>query len=90
MLERHAASDRAVRYAIRTGQMPNLHLIHAIQGLEGFEPCFGRVESECSKTHCRWHEQCMALTAFSAAPSPDKGRRSETGACFGEIGRAHV
>ncbi len=84
MLDRHAASDRAVRYAIRTGQMPNVHLIHAIQGQEGFEPCFGRAESQCSKTHCRWHEQCAALTAFSAVPSPDKGRQRNTAACLGE------
>ena len=84
MLDRHAANDRAVRYAIRTGQMPNVHLIHAIQGLEGFEPCFGREESQCPKTHCRWHEQCMALTAFSAAPSPDKTRTRRMAAGFGE------
>ena len=88
MLDRHAANDRAVRYAIRTGQMPNVHLIHAVQELEGYEPCFGCAESQCPKTHCRWHEQCMALTAFSAVASPDKGRMGKTAACLGEKPRA--
>jgi hypothetical protein len=84
MLDHHAANDRAVRYAIRTGEMPNIHLIHSIQGLEGFEPCFGRTESACPKTHCRWHGQCTALAAFSAGPQPDPVHGVKTGAYFGE------
>ena len=84
MLDRYAANDRAVRYAIRTGQMPNLHLIHAIQGMEGYEPCFGCAESQCPRTHCRWHEQCMTLAAFSAVPSPAGPHRRETAASFTE------
>lgn len=83
MLDRHAASDRAVRYAIRTGQMPNIYLIHTIQGMEGYEPCFGRAESQCPNSHCRWYEECMALTASSVVASPGKGRMQKAGACFG-------
>lgn len=65
MLEQHAAHDRAVRYAVRTGRMPNMYLIHRLQDMDGYEPCFGRCESPCTRTHCRWHEQCMALASFS-------------------------
>lgn len=88
MLDRRAASDRAVRYAIRTGQMPNIYLIHTIQELEGYEPCFGCVESECSRTHCRWHEQCAALAAFSALPSGGEGRMRMTQLAAGAEGVA--
>ncbi len=64
MLDYHAASDRAVRFAIKTGDMPNLHLIHALQRHEGFEACFGRETQVCERTHCRWHSECMALVRF--------------------------
>ncbi len=84
MLDRRAANDRAVRYAIRTGQMPNISLIQTIQGMEGHEPCFGRVESQCPRTHCRWHEPCMALMASSVVTRPGKGQIQKTPACFVE------
>ena len=64
MLEYHVASDRAVRYAIETGRMPNISLIHEMQRAEGFETCFGRAVTHCERTHCRWHGECMALLAF--------------------------
>lgn len=64
MLELHAASDRAARFAIETGNMPNLFVIHALQRCEGYEPCFGRSESICPRSHCRWFSSCMSLTDF--------------------------
>lgn len=70
MLDVHTARDRAVRRAIQTGEMPNLDLIHTMQKAEGCQPCFGRTESPCAETICRWHEQCMALSAFSPTALP--------------------
>lgn len=64
MLEYHAASDRAVWYAVETGRMANMHLIHQVQRWEGFEPCFGRAASRCGRAQCRWHSQCMELWLF--------------------------
>lgn len=64
MLDYHAASDRAVRFAIQTGDMPNMNLIHALQRSEGFEACFGRATSQCDRSHCRWHQSCMALFSY--------------------------
>lgn len=66
MLDFHSASDRAVRYAVETGHMPNMSLIHARQRGEGYEPCFGRAVERCPRPQCRWFHQCMALLDFDA------------------------
>ncbi len=70
MLDYHAASDRAVWFAIESGEMPSMYLIHEIQRSEGFEPCFGRAVTFCDQTQCRWHSQCMALQSFQRKPEP--------------------
>lgn len=70
MLDFHAASDRAVRYALKTGYVPNMYVIHAWQRNEGHEPCFARAVERCQRPDCRWFRQCMALRDF------DTGNRS--------------
>lgn len=67
MLDFHAAGDRAVRYAVKTGHMPNVHLVHTRQQSEGYEPCFGRPVERCSRAQCRWFHECMALCDFDPA-----------------------
>ena len=64
MLDFRAANDRAVRFAIQRGEMPNLHIIQATQRQEGFEPCFGRAVETCTQTRCRWYGACMELARF--------------------------
>ncbi len=83
MLSQHAAHDRAVRYAIDTGQMADMHLIHEVQRFEGNRPCFGRAESACTQVHCRWFESCLALATYTPSPKtpylprkPDRRRKS--------------
>lgn len=83
MLSEQAARDRAVRYAIDTGKMADMHLIHQVQRFEGNEPCFGSAESECTQIHCRWFESCMALVTYIPSPKtpciprkPDRRRKS--------------
>ena len=70
MLSVREARARAVERAIRTGELPNLDLIHQMQRSEGFVPCFGRAEQKCPHADCRWHPRCMALVGFSADPLP--------------------
>jgi hypothetical protein len=69
MLSIRAANDRAIRRAIRTGELANADLIHRTQRSEGFSPCFGRSEQKCTRTDCRWLAQCMALQAFDETPN---------------------
>lgn|GEM_PF-3043402 len=64
MLTTHEASDRATRMAIATGAAVNLHIIQATQVAEGYEPCFGRADTECGQTQCAYHATCMSLIAF--------------------------
>jgi hypothetical protein len=64
MLDFRAANDRAVRFAIQRGEMPNLNIIQALQRQEGYEPCFGRAVETCTQTRCRWYGSCMELARF--------------------------
>lgn len=75
MLDVHAARDRAYRFAISTGHMPNMDLIHARQRAEGFQDCFGRCLSECTQWHCKWHRECKALQEFEPTPRPQHAIR---------------
>ncbi|MCB9852972.1 MAG: hypothetical protein H6819_07740 [Phycisphaerales bacterium] len=74
MLSNHAASDRATRMAIATGNAVNLHIIQATQRAEGFDACFGRAVADCGQTDCAYHQTCMALVAFD----PDAMHAIET------------
>lgn len=64
VLSIHAASDRATRMAIATGDAVNLHIIHATQSAEGYEPCFGRADAPCAQSKCTYYQSCMALVDF--------------------------
>lgn len=64
MLNFRDATERATQWAIATGDAVNLHIIHASQSNEGYEPCFGRAVADCDQTHCAYHEKCMALVKF--------------------------
>ena len=68
MLNIQTAQDRATRRAIETGEAVNLHVIHATQRAEGYQPCFGRAVEPCTQSDCAYYDTCMALTAFEPAP----------------------
>lgn len=70
MLTLQAASDRATRFAIQTGEGLNLATIQATQVAEGFSPCFGRAESPCGEKMCAYYEACMRLLAFTTDSIP--------------------
>ena len=80
MLDVHTARGRAAQYALQTGQLSDMNLIHTMQRYDGFEACFGRALGVCPHSHCRWHRECMALMAFSPteargiAPKGAEGR----------------
>ena len=69
MLSIREAKDRAVSRAIRTGELPNIDLIHQIQRFEGHAPCFGRCERACPETGCPWYARCMVLLS-PVEPAP--------------------
>lgn len=78
VLSQQAAHDRAVRYAVETGEMADMHLIHSVQRFEGNQPCFGRAESACNRCDCRWFEHCMALVTYTPpTQTPCQPRRPE-------------
>lgn len=69
MLTHREAYDRALVYAIRTGDMPELSLIHRRQASEGMDTCFGRARAQCPHTDCHWYAQCMALASVPFEPT---------------------
>jgi hypothetical protein len=72
MLQLVDARERTFRFAIATGRMADIGLIHARQQAEGNQPCFGRAVQPCPHAHCRWHRDCMELMAFVPRPvGPD-------------------
>jgi len=64
--------DKAIRFAVRTGESLNLDLVWHMQELEGHRRCFGTYEPSCP-TECRWLARCRALTSepgFGPLPRP--------------------
>jgi hypothetical protein len=66
MLSLDDACDRAMRRAIKTGEMAEMDFIHAIQQAEGHQACFGRAEGPCARVGCRWHVECAELANTEA------------------------
>lgn len=48
---------------VKTGDMPEVDLIWAIQHNEGSEMCFGQ-GYQCKNRDCRWRDQCIALDFY--------------------------
>ena len=44
-------------------------LIHQIQNVEGYSPCFATNKTECDQVGCAWREDCM----------PKKGNGAKSG-----------
>ncbi len=52
---------KAKKLGITPGKMKKAELIHSIQVAEGFEPCFGRSNGDCSNTACCFMTDCLKL-----------------------------
>ncbi len=64
--------DKAIRFALRTGESLNLDLVWHMQEQDGHCRCFGAYEPSCP-TDCRWLSRCRALTSepvFGPLPRP--------------------
>jgi len=48
---------------VSAGKMKKAELIHTIQVTEGFEPCFGRSNGDCSNTACCFMPDCLKIGA---------------------------
>ena len=54
---------KAKALGIKPGNMKKPELIHAIQIAEGYTPCFGRSNGQCSNTDCCFIKDCLKVRA---------------------------
>ncbi len=52
---------KAQSLGIIPGKMKKPELIHTIQVTEGYEPCFGRSNGQCSNTDCCFIKDCLKV-----------------------------
>ncbi len=52
---------KAKSLGITPGKMKKPELIHAIQTAEGYTPCFGRSNGQCSNNDCCFMTDCLKL-----------------------------
>jgi hypothetical protein len=50
---------KAQNLGIIPGKMKKAEIIHAIQQAEGYTPCFGTSDSQCSQTDCCFIQDCL-------------------------------
>jgi hypothetical protein len=50
---------KAKKLGITPGKMKKAELIHTIQITEGFEPCFGHSNGDCSNMACCFMPDCL-------------------------------
>jgi hypothetical protein len=51
--------EKARYLGIIPGKMKKAELIHSIQQAEGFTPCFGRCNGECTNEECCFIVDCV-------------------------------
>ena len=52
---------KAQMLGIIPGKMKKPELIHTIQVTEGYTPCFGRSNGQCSNSDCCFIQDCLKL-----------------------------
>jgi hypothetical protein len=52
---------KAKNLGVTPGRMRKAELIHAIQLAEGYTPCFGRSNGQCSSVDCCFMADCLKL-----------------------------
>ena len=52
---------KAKTLGINPGKMKKTELIHAIQTAEGYTPCFGHSNGQCTNTDCCFMKDCLKL-----------------------------
>lgn len=50
---------KAKNLGIEAGNMKKVELIHRIQQAEGFSPCFGTSNGQCTNTACCFIKDCL-------------------------------
>jgi len=50
---------KAQNIGIIPGKMKKAEIIHAIQQAEGYTPCFGTSNGQCSQTDCCFIQDCL-------------------------------
>jgi len=52
---------KAQSLGLTPGKMKKPELIHTIQVMEGYEPCFGRSDGQCGNTDCCFIKDCLKV-----------------------------
>ncbi|MHC4722109.1 MAG: SAP domain-containing protein [Planctomycetota bacterium] len=52
---------KAKNLGITLGKMKKAQLIHAIQQAEGYTPCFGTSNGQCSSYDCCFMQDCLKI-----------------------------
>lgn len=52
---------KAQSVGVTPGKMKKTELIRAIQTAEGYTPCFGRSNGQCSNTDCCFRKDCLKI-----------------------------
>lgn len=52
---------KAEALGINPGKMKKTELIHLIQETEGYTPCFGTSNGQCSQTDCCFMQDCFKI-----------------------------
>jgi hypothetical protein len=55
--------SKAQALGVNPGSMKKPELIHAIQRAEGYTPCFGHSNGQCSNTECCFMKDCLTFRA---------------------------
>ena len=50
---------KAQSLGINPGKMKKTELIHTIQAAEGYTPCYGKSNGQCSNTECCFIKDCL-------------------------------
>jgi len=53
--------EKAKALGLTPGKMKKTELIHAIQKAEGYTPCFGTSNGQCSQTDCCFIHDCLKI-----------------------------
>ena len=69
---------RAVVMGVKTGQMPDVGFIWAVQKDQGDPVCFGQ-GVDCQQLDCRWRGECRALDSYENVTLPSWERRRAEG-----------
>ena len=79
VLDKDVIKHRATMMGIKSGKMPDVGFIWAVQRAENISECFGQGLG-CQVKNCRWRIQCRALDFYAdlSLPIAPEARRVQS------------